>query len=79
MNTNKYKCESIRLCRYLYGLGFDKISIFENGKESWLFEKSGELQEALDFFFIMRKKLKSQNTGANELCVQDGHMKKKHF
>lgn len=55
----KYKCESIRLCRYLYGLGFDKESIFdENKKEYWLFEKSEDLQESLDFFFYMRKKLK---------------------
>lgn len=55
---NKYRCESVRLCRYLYSLGFDKESITENGNETWLFEKSNELQEALDFFFIMRKKLK---------------------
>lgn len=54
---NKYKCESIRLCRYLYGLGFDKESVVENGKEYWLFEKSNELQQSLDFFFCMRKKL----------------------
>lgn len=54
---NKYKCESIRLCRYLYGLGFDKESVIENGKEYWLFEKSNELQQSLDFFFCMRKKL----------------------
>lgn len=57
----KFKCKSIRLCRYLYSLGFDKESIFENGKEYWLFKKSSELQESLDFFFYMRKK-----TGANE-------------
>ena len=28
----KYKCESVRLCRYLYSLGFDKESYFENKK-----------------------------------------------
>lgn len=55
---NKYRCESVRLCRFLYGLGFDKESIQYNGKEAWLFEKSDELQESLDFFFNMRKKLK---------------------
>lgn len=57
---NKYRCESVRLCRFLYGLGFDKKSIYENGKELWLFEKSDDLQKSLDFFFSMRKKLKNQ-------------------
>ena len=56
----KYKCESVRLCRYLYGLGFDKESKFdEQGKEYWLFEKTDNLQESLDFFFYMRKKNKN--------------------
>lgn len=55
---NKFKCKSVRLCRFLYGLGFDKESKFdENGNEYWLFEKSSELQESLDFYFKMRKKL----------------------
>ena len=54
--NNKYKCESVRLCRFLYSLGFDKESKFdENGKEYWLFERSQDLQKSLDFFFIMRK------------------------
>ena len=54
--NNKYKCESVRLCRFLYSLGFDKESKFdENGKEYWLFERSQELQKSLDFFFVMRK------------------------
>lgn len=57
--NNKYKCESIRLCRFLYSLGFDKESIFnENNKEYWLFERSPELQKSLDFFFNMRRKQK---------------------
>lgn len=55
---NYYRCESVRLCRFLYGLGFDKESIQYNGQEAWLFKKSQELQESLDFFFYMRKKLK---------------------
>ena len=64
---NKYTCESIRLCRFLYGLGFDKESVYSNGKEKWLFEKSDDLQESLDFFFYMRKKLKEKRIkGANE-------------
>lgn len=57
---NKYKCESVRLCRYLYGLGFNKESKYENGNEYWLFEKSDDLQKSLDFFFHMRKKLKQK-------------------
>lgn len=61
--TNKYKCESVRLCRFLYGLGFDKETQFdENNGEYWLFEKSLELQNSLDFFFSMRKKLKKKRT-----------------
>lgn len=52
----KFRCESIRLMRYLYSLGFDKKSMIENEKEYWLFEKSNELQESLNFFFYMRKK-----------------------
>lgn len=53
-----FKCDSIRLSRYLYSLGFDKITKQdENGKEYWLFKRSSNLQEALDFFFIMRKKI----------------------
>ena len=30
----KYRCKSVRLCRYLYGLGFDKESTIYNGKEA---------------------------------------------
>lgn len=56
----KYKCESVRLCRFLYGLGFDKESVYENGKEYWFFEKSDDLQRSLDFFFCMRKKLRNK-------------------
>lgn len=56
----KYRCESVRLCRYLYSLGFDKESTYNDGKENWLFVRSPELQESLDFFFYLRKKLKNQ-------------------
>ena len=63
----KYQCESIRLCRFLYGLGFDKESKVFNKKEIWLFEKSDELQKSLDFYFLMRKILKEKRIkGANE-------------
>lgn len=57
--SKKFKCESVRLCRFLYSLGFDKESKFNReGKEYWLFDWSQELQNSLDFFFVMRKKLK---------------------
>ena len=57
---NYYRCESVRLCRFLYSLGFDKTSIQYNGREAWLFERSSELQESLDFFFYMRKQNKNK-------------------
>lgn len=60
----KFTCGSIRLSRYLYSLGFDKESIIVNGQENWLFDKSPQLQEALDFFFYFREKIK--NKGVNE-------------
>lgn len=53
-----FRCDSVRLCRFLYSLGFDKITKTENNTEYWLFKKSQELQHSLDFFFSMRKKLK---------------------
>lgn len=57
---NKYRCESVRLCRFLYSLGFDKESTTYNNSEVWMFDKSSELQEALNFYFYMRKKLKEK-------------------
>ena len=58
---NKYKCESVRLCRFLYSLGFEKESRFdENKNEYWLFERSQDLQKSLDFFFCMRKKQRKE-------------------
>ena len=52
-----YNVSSIRMMRFLYALGFNKESyINKKGKENWKFEKSNDLQEALDFFFYMRNK-----------------------
>ena len=58
MNTGNYfNVSSIRLMRFLYALGFEKESyINKQNKENWRFEKSDDLQEALDFYFYMRKK-----------------------
>lgn len=58
MNTIKIKNK--RLSKYLYSLGFDRQSIQEEKTEYWLFEKSNELQESLDFYFYMRNKNKKQ-------------------
>lgn len=51
-----YKTNNKRLAKYLYSLGFDRECKYLNKKEYWLFEKSSELDEALDFYFYMRKK-----------------------
>lgn len=57
--NKKYKCDSVRLCRFLYSLGFDKESKYDKDKkEYWLFERSQDLQKSLDFFFSMRKRTK---------------------
>lgn len=60
MDNKKYfNVSSVRLMRFLYSLGFDKESYYTTeNKENWRFEKSFELQEALDFYFYMRKKNK---------------------
>lgn len=50
-----FKCKSLRMCRYLYSLGFEKKTVYENGKEYWIFEESNRLNKALDFFFYMRR------------------------
>lgn len=53
----KIKIKNKRLSKFLYSLGFDRECSFdENEKEYWLFIKSSELDEALDFYFYMRKK-----------------------
>lgn len=58
-NKKYYNVSSVRLMRFLYSLGFDKQSyINKNQKENWRFEKTEALQEALDFYFYMRKKEK---------------------
>lgn len=63
--SDKFVCESIRLQRFLYSLGFDKESFFEDGVEKWRFNMSKELQESLDFYFMFRNKMKLLK-GVNE-------------
>lgn len=53
-----FRVNNTRLAKYLYSLGFDKTSEYIDGKETWLFKKSQDLQESLDFFFNMRKKIR---------------------
>ena len=57
---NKYKVKNKRLSKYLYSLGFNRESYFDNGIEYWLFDKSNTFQEALDFYFYMRQKNKKK-------------------
>ena len=74
----KFKCKSVRLCRYLYSLGFNKESKYDNNEnEYWLFEKSNELQKSLDFFFVMRKEIMNKKTGANENEIYRGNEKER--
>ena len=57
----KFVASSIRLTRFLYALGFDKSSIVDcAGAESWEFEHDELLQDALDFYFLMRRKIRSE-------------------
>lgn len=55
-----FRCESIRLMRFLYSLGFEKKSVIDEHTkdEYWIFEKTDKLQESLNFYFYMRKKNK---------------------
>lgn len=57
MNKDYFNVSSVRLMRFLYALGFEKESYLNaKGKENWRFKYSSDLQEALDFYFYMRKK-----------------------
>lgn len=55
----KIKIKNKRLAKYLYSLGFDREYGFDKN-EYWLFQKSSELNESLDFYFYMRKKNREQ-------------------
>lgn len=63
MSQEKYFiASSVRMMRFLYSLGFDKTSfINRKGIENWKFRHSNKLQEALNFYFYMRKELKGVN------------------
>lgn len=58
MNKDQiFRTSNLRTMRFLYNLGFDKQSENNNGVESWVFKRTPELNESLDFFFYMRKKI----------------------
>lgn len=57
----KIRIKNKRLSKYLYSLGFDREYNFDSNKrEYWVFQKSSELNESLDFYFYMRKKNRAQ-------------------
>lgn len=59
MNKKIYNVSSVRLMRFLYSLGFQKESYFNNkGKENWRFVYDDNLSEALNFYHQMRKRNK---------------------
>ena len=68
ININKFfKTKSKRISKFLYSLGFDKKSYFdENGNEYWLYCRSKDLNEALDFYFYFRNKNFTAGDKVNE-------------
>ena len=60
MEKKYFTAESVRLARFLYSLGFDKISKYDGTKEFWMFEKTPLLDEALKFYFYFRNKIRSE-------------------
>ena len=71
----KFKTKTRRLAMYLYTLGFDKTSTYENGIEIWWFDNSEELKKSLDFYFTMRK-ITGDTDGKKEQSVNKGRMQK---
>ena len=54
-----YNVSQLRVCWYLYSLGFEKESWFDkNGKEHWRFEKTDDLIVAMDFYKKWEIKIK---------------------
>lgn len=52
---NTFRCYSIRVCDYLTRKGFQYITVCQDIKipnfNNWIFEKTPELQAALDEYF----------------------------
>ena len=52
----KYIVRNKRLAKYLYSLGFERESSYIDKKEVWIFNRTENLHESLNFYFYMRKK-----------------------
>ena len=60
MEKKFYNVSSVRLMRFLYALGFQKESYFNNeGKENWTVIYDENLSESLNFYHQMRQRNKS--------------------
>lgn len=59
MQSSKYIVNNKRQKEYLYCLGFDYViqrDKFDNTKDVWVFDKTNELLEAIDFYCKFRNK-----------------------
>ena len=57
MGKKFYNVSSVRLMRFLYALGFQKESYFNNEvKENWRFIYDKNLSESLNFYHQMRQR-----------------------
>lgn len=68
MNNDKnvFRTNNKRTMRFLYNLGFNKESIVVSGVEEWIFQRTPELNESLDFYFYMRKKIQRNMQEIND-------------
>ena len=59
MEKKFYNVSSVRLMRFLYALGFQKESYFNNkGNENWRFIYDENLSKSLNFYHQMRQQNK---------------------
>ena len=62
MENNKYVVNNRRQRDYLYLLGFEymsRLDKLDRNKEVWVFDRTDELLEALDFYCKFRNKMKN--------------------
>lgn len=62
MQNAKYVVNNQRQKNYLYSLGFDFITQrdkFDSNKDVWIFDRTKELEEAIDFYCKFRSKMKN--------------------
>ena len=70
-NNLIFRTDNQRTMRFLYNLGFEKSSEIVGGTEIWSFERTPELNECLDFYFYMRKKLYRKKQENNTYAAGD--------